>query len=89
MKIKKGPIFVAIRRDGSIGTKPITSAEVARTFKRIAKRIGIDADAAATISGHSTRIGAAQDVTTAGAALPEIMWNKARSGIHSVQESLW
>ena len=73
MKIKKGPVFLAIKRDGSIGTKPITSAEVARTFKRIAKCIGLDAGAASNISGHSTRIGAAQDLTTAGAALPEIM----------------
>jgi integrase len=73
MKIKKGPVFLALKRDGSVDSKPITSAEVARTFKRIAKCIGLDADAARTISGHSTRIGAAQDLTTAGAALPEIM----------------
>jgi integrase len=73
MKIKKGPVFLALKRDGSIGTKPITSAEVARTFKRIAKCIGLNAEAAGNISGHSTRIGAAQDLTTAGAALPEIM----------------
>lgn len=66
MKIKQGPVFLAIKRDGSIGTKPIASAEVARTFKRIAKRIGLGADAAGNISGHSTRIGAAQDLTTAG-----------------------
>ena len=73
MQIKKGPVFVSINRDGSINSKPITSAEVARTFKRIAKCIGLDAEAAGNISGHSTRIGAAQDLTTAGAALPEIM----------------
>jgi len=73
MKIKKGPVFLAIERDGLIGAKPITSAEVARTFKRIAKLIGLDAVAAGNISGHSTRIGAAQDLTQAGAALPEIM----------------
>ena len=73
MKIKMGPVFLGIKRGGSVDSKPITSAEVARTFKRIANCIGLDADAAGTISGHSTRIGAAQDLTTAGAALPEIM----------------
>ena len=73
MKINKGPVFLGIKRDGSVDSKPITSAEVARTFKRIAKLIGLDAAAASNISGHSTRIGAAQDLTTAGAALPEIM----------------
>ena len=73
MRIDKGPVFLAIKRDGSVSSKPITSAEVARTFKRIAKCIGLGTDAASNISGHSTRIGAAQDLTTAGAALPEIM----------------
>ena len=73
MKITMGPIFLSIKRDGAAGTKPITSAEVARTFKRIAKCIGLDEAAAGNISGHSTRIGAAQDLTSAGAALPEIM----------------
>ncbi|MEI6719170.1 MAG: tyrosine-type recombinase/integrase [Betaproteobacteria bacterium] len=73
MRIKKGPVFLGIKRDGSVAATPITSAEVARTFKRIAKCIGLNAEAARNISGHSTRIGAAQDLTTAGAALPEIM----------------
>ncbi len=73
MGIKKGPLFLGIKRDGTLATTPVTNAEVARTFKRIATCIGIDAAAVRNISGHSTRIGAAQDLTTAGAALPEIM----------------
>ena len=51
----------------------LATAEVARTFKRIAVLIGFDPTSVARISAHSTRIGAAQDLTAAGAALPEIM----------------
>jgi len=47
---------------------------VARTFKRIAAHLDLDPGRpVARISAHSTRIGAAQDLTAAGAALPEIM----------------
>ena len=73
MKIKTGPVFLAIKRHGSVDSNPITCAEVARTFERIARCIGLDVEAARSIGGHSTRIGAAQDITSAGAALPEIM----------------
>jgi len=49
MKIEEGPVFLAIKRDSSDSTRPITRAEVARTFKRIAKSIGLDATAAGNI----------------------------------------
>jgi hypothetical protein len=52
----------------------INTEEVARTFKRVAGLIELDSSRpTARISGHSTRIGAAQDLTVSGAALPEIM----------------
>ncbi len=72
-KIKTGPVFRGISRDGSITQTAVTSAEVARTFKRIGRMLGLSPDETLRISGHSTRIGAAQDLTIAGAALPEIM----------------
>jgi hypothetical protein len=51
-----------------------TSVGVARTFKRIAAILDLDPGRPISrISAHSTRIGAAQDLTAAGAALPEIM----------------
>ena len=50
-----------------------------RTFKRIAQLAGIDET---NVSGHSCRIGAAQDLAANGAGLPELMtagrWNDAR-----------
>jgi integrase len=72
--IKEGPIFRRIENQGRVGERTITSAEVARTFKRIALLLNLDPGRPLSrISAHSTRIGAAQDLTAAGAALPEIM----------------
>jgi hypothetical protein len=72
--IHGGPIFRRLESNGHTGSRAVTSAEVARTFKRIASLINLDPTRPTTrISAHSTRIGAAQDLTAAGAALPEIM----------------
>jgi len=71
--IESGPVFRRLERHGGTGDRTITTAEVARTFKRIAALIGFDPTSISRISAHSTRIGAAQDLTASGAALPEIM----------------
>lgn len=71
--IDSGPVFRRLERHGGTGDRTITTAEVARTFKRIAALIGLDPTSVSKISAHSTRIGAAQDLTASGAALPEIM----------------
>ncbi|MBS0393911.1 MAG: tyrosine-type recombinase/integrase [Proteobacteria bacterium] len=71
--ISEGYVFRRIERHGGVGERTISSGEVARTFKRVAKLLGWDPSRVARVSGHSTRIGAAQDLTSAGASLPEIM----------------
>ena len=72
--IKEGSVFRRLESHGRIGDRTITPAEVARIFKRIATLIGLDPTRPISrISAHSTRIGAAQDLTAAGAGLPEIM----------------
>ena len=71
--IESGAVFRRLERHGGVGARTITTAEVARTFKRIAVLIGFDPTSVARISAHSTRIGAAQDLTAAGATLTEIM----------------
>jgi integrase len=73
-EIYSGAVFRRLDKHGGVGAKPINAEEVARTFKRIAGLIDLDSSRPTSrISGHSTRIGAAQDLTVAGAALPEIM----------------
>jgi hypothetical protein len=72
--IRYGAVFRRLEKHGGIGERMINTEEVARTFKRIAGILDLDASRPLSrISGHSTRIGAAQDLTAAGAALPEIM----------------
>ncbi len=67
--IIEGAIFRAVNKAGRVGG-PLTPGEVPRIFKRLAVRAGIDES---DISGHSCRIGMAQDLVAFGAELPELM----------------
>lgn len=62
-RIEVGPLFRSVRRGrtASIGG-PLGAGDVAIIFKRMAVRARLTADEAAHISGHSTRVGAAQDM---------------------------
>jgi integrase len=72
--IAEGGVFRRLESHGYIGDRTLNPAEVARIFKRVAAQLDLDPTRPiARISAHSTRIGAAQDLTAAGAALPEIM----------------
>ena len=57
--------------------KSMDSGQVSRTFKSHALKAGIDP---ANVNGHSTRIGAAQDMLLGGASIGQIMakvgWSK-------------
>ena len=67
--VTDGPMFRAIHRGGGVqgGLSPI---DVSRAFKRLAGLAGLDA---ATVSGHSARVGMAQDLASAGVDLPGLM----------------
>ena len=67
--ITSGPIFRSVGKAGRLGAV-LDSGEVARIFKKLAKAANIDA---ANISGHSARVGMAQDLVAHGAGLPEVM----------------
>jgi site-specific recombinase XerD len=64
-----GPLFRSIRKDGVAGGR-LSTRSVADAFKRLAEAAGLDAEA---VSGHSARVGMAQDLTRQGASLPELM----------------
>ncbi|UKJ75450.1 tyrosine-type recombinase/integrase (plasmid) [Azospirillum brasilense] len=70
--VTEGQLFRAVRKNGVPG-KPLQGQEVPRLFRALAQRAGVPERAMAELSGHSTRVGAAQDLATAGVALPEIM----------------
>jgi integrase len=70
--IEAGPMFRAVRKGGRVGP-PLTAGDVARIFKATGVRAGLTTEEAARISGHSTRVGAAQDLIRYGGDLPGAM----------------
>jgi len=73
-EVEDGPLFRSRPGGGRI-----SELGVARAFKRLAERAGIDP---ATVSGHSARIGMAQDLAAYGVSTVEMMhagrWSSER-----------
>jgi integrase len=67
--ITEGLVFRAVLKGGRVGGA-IEPGEVVRVFKKLAERAGIDP---ASISGHSARVGMAQDLVGHGAELAAVM----------------
>jgi integrase len=70
--IKAGPLFRSVRKGGRVG-EALGEGDVARAFKAMAKAAGLSDEDVARISGHSTRVGATQDLVRYGADLAGIM----------------
>lgn len=76
--VDKGSLFVALSKGGAIlgplaATGADTGAEVSRIFKRMAKAARLKPHVVKAMSGHSARVGLAQDLASAGEDLPAIM----------------
>ena len=67
-QIKDGALFSAITKSGVIG-KPLRGADIARVLTKSANVAGVKGH----ITGHSARVGAAQDFIAAGIGLAEVM----------------
>jgi integrase len=74
--LKTGKIFRSISSAGKIKST-LNISQIARIYKKLASRSLVDPDTIKNISGHSLRIGAAQDLMSSGIALPIIM-NRGR-----------
>ncbi len=69
--IADGALFRSVRKGGrSVAADRLHANAVAAIFKAAARRVGIEA---ANVSGHSTRVGMAQDAAALGCSLVEIM----------------
>jgi site-specific recombinase XerD len=68
-QIEAGFIFRSITKAGRLGN-PLTGGKVPRMLKRLAAGAGIEAE---HMSGHSCRVGMAQDLVAAGAELRAVM----------------
>lgn len=67
--IAEGPIFRTVDKAGRPGDR-LQAPEVARIIKRLARKAGLPAD---RLSGHSCRVGMAQDLVAAGADVAGLM----------------
>ena len=78
-KIAEGLLFRGIRNNGDI-SGGINPSQINRIYKRLASRAHFREEQIKNISGHSFRVGAAQDLLTSGATLSSIMargrWSK-------------
>ena len=70
--IADGMLFRSIGKGGRIG-KRLHPGQVPRLFKAMAREAGLPEAVAAGLSGHSARVGAAQDMVAAGIELPAIL----------------
>ena len=69
--IKEGLLFRSLRKGGQVGGR-LPPGQVPRIFKQMALQARLPADVVAALSGHSARVGAAQDMIAAGIKTPAI-----------------
>ncbi len=70
--VSDGMLFRAVRKGGRVGER-LNPCEVPRIFKAMAREAGLPETVVAGLSGHSTRVGATQDMVAAGIELPAIL----------------
>lgn len=70
-QLTSGPLFRPLTKGGRVGEAALGAGEVARVFRDLATAAGLKL--ARLPSGHSTRVGATQDMFAAGFELLEVM----------------
>ena len=70
--IGDGRLFRSVGKSGRIGER-LHPCQVPRIFKAMAREAGLPEAVAGGLSGHSARVGAAQDMVAAGIELPAIL----------------
>ena len=89
-KINTGLLFRGVNRGYKI-TNALGDGQIGRIYKRLARTAGLDEKLAQHISGHSMRVGAAQDLLLSGASLPIIMargrWTKPDTVMRYVEHT--
>ena len=70
--ISDGRLFRSVGKGGNVGER-LDPGQVPRIFKAMARRADLTAAVVQGLSGHSARVGAAQDMIAAGIELPAIL----------------
>jgi site-specific recombinase XerD len=89
--IKNGKLFRGVIRGQHIADN-LSASQINRIFKRLARKSKADRSVVDHISGHSMRVGAAQDLLISGASLPMIMqrgrWSKADTVMRYIENTI-
>lgn len=89
-KLKSGFIFRGISPSGKIA-ESIQPAQINRIYKKIASNANVPKEQIERISGHSLRVGAAQDLMISGSTLPQILvqgrWSKTETAIRYLKNT--
>ena len=87
--IYEGLIFRGIDRGNKV-SKKLGCGQIARIYKQLAKKANLDEASIKGISGHSMRVGAAQDLLREGVSLANIMnrgrWSKTDTVMRYVEQ---
>jgi integrase len=71
--INKGYVFRRIHKHGGVTAKAIDSHEMTRILRAVIRRLPREQQPVGSFAGHSTRIGAAQDLVASGQDLLAVM----------------
>ena len=89
-QITSGFLFRGITRNNTL-TKGLAGAQINRIYKNLAKEANLDAQMIEHISGHSMRVGCAQDLLTSGATMPILMtrgrWTKTDTVMRYIEQA--
>ena len=84
-----GKLFKGINRAQRICGQGLCCGQVNRIYKRLARRAQLGPELIQHISGHSMRVGHAQDLVISGASMPQIMskgrWSKTDTVMRYVE----
>jgi site-specific recombinase XerD len=89
-KLPEGQEMLFCGLNRSLDESPkIGVGQINRIYKNIARKAGLDESEIRSISGHSMRVGAAQDLLNSGASMPMIMqrgrWSKTDTVMRYVE----
>jgi site-specific recombinase XerD len=88
--ISDGYLLRGVRTNGEL-TEQLCGGQIGRIYKRLAICAGLPTKTVEQISGHSLRVGAAQDLLRHGASLPQIMvkggWSKVDTVMRYVEKA--
>ena len=89
--IKEGFLIRHMTKHGGILPSGISGGHINRIYKRIAAQAKLDAHMVEHISGHSMRVGSAQDLLNSGASLPMLLnrgrWTKTDTVMRYVENA--